>query len=691
MSNINRITGTPRAILISSSLGPITSFSPPISISVPSNTTIVGHRGTEYPGTLLPDNGHIRLVQITTEHIGATRTVALQYYSVRLSTAPIFKALSYTWGPSSRPNAIRGICLTDNLLSALVNLAECEPQLFWIDALCINQEDLDEKPHQIRMMRDIYGKAKDVCVWLGDPCTASIGLMRKICESKEALMLTAPGMEYTDAELKRLGLPGFRDPAWSFLMRFLANPYFRRVWVLQELVMARSATVACGRLRFPFVFLQLATNWLVEKDLTSIILSQAMLQSQDWQASPRTNLNANLLRISLGLKDRGDTMFLEELLGTSRYLYATEPRDKIIGVLGLVTPDDPCKAAVNIDYRKPIAEFYRDVTGTIINTHRSLKLLSLVTDRSTSKIPGLPSWVPDYSIDVDKTSYRWAHFTRPGPRIDVKWHPGTNELHFMGRAVDEVDFVAEETASLGNDVEDVLVAWFRAAARHKVADEWAWILSLAAEDGDVDKDAEAFWRTMLLDGVEYVSPAPASYREHFAAIVFEAYLQEKSEDMDFFLPLANMVLRCMYEIIKSNPDAERDGFLDTLIQLACAAHNESREFVLPDYVIPEKWIALNEEGKYSLEPKGDRLAFLAQMTRWGGARFFITKEGRLGKGPSQLRVGDKVAVVEGTEQVFLVRGEEEEGFMLVGECYVHGLMRMEEKGDAEGWRRMRIV
>ena len=87
-----------------------------------------------------------------------------------------YEALSYTWGPPGGNFSIKilahgeayRICIRANLDAALRHLrSSTEHKFFWIDALCINQQDDDEKSLQIQFMSEIYNQATDVCVWLG--------------------------------------------------------------------------------------------------------------------------------------------------------------------------------------------------------------------------------------------------------------------------------------------------------------------------------------------------------------------------------------------------------------------------------------------------------------------------------------------------------------------------------------------
>jgi hypothetical protein len=88
------------------------------------------------------------------------------------STKPIYKALSYTWGTAEGPKTIAldgmQVQVRENLWQALYHLRSEEHELMiWIDALCINQNDLQERGSQVSRMSAIYGIAKEVIVWLG--------------------------------------------------------------------------------------------------------------------------------------------------------------------------------------------------------------------------------------------------------------------------------------------------------------------------------------------------------------------------------------------------------------------------------------------------------------------------------------------------------------------------------------------
>jgi hypothetical protein len=92
---------------------------------------------------------------------------------INLNRAPAFEALSYVWGCSDSPQDIE--CnghlksVTPNLCVALRRLRLVDKeQVVWIDAICINQENLDERSRQVLLMQEIYTRALRVIIWLGE-------------------------------------------------------------------------------------------------------------------------------------------------------------------------------------------------------------------------------------------------------------------------------------------------------------------------------------------------------------------------------------------------------------------------------------------------------------------------------------------------------------------------------------------
>jgi hypothetical protein len=147
--------------------------------------------------------------------------------------SPNFTALSYRWGPKPFiPHTIllnkRRQPVQGNLYAALVALRKHGVTRLWIDALCINQNDLSEKEGQVKIMEEIYMKAKGVIIWLGDAQHDSDYIMRTISR------------EIDQDYVKKRFLVG--------LLAILSREWFTRTWIVQEVVLNRvEPLIACGQ------------------------------------------------------------------------------------------------------------------------------------------------------------------------------------------------------------------------------------------------------------------------------------------------------------------------------------------------------------------------------------------------------------------------------------------------------------
>lgn len=136
-----------------------------------------------------------------------------------------YEALSYVWGSESTPRYIfidgLTVSVTDNLYAALLHLRDHQlSRMLWVDAVCINQQDNQEKGYQIRLMPTIYSKASHVIVWLGkaaDHSDRALDTIRLAAEN------TSSGCESTT--------PWGKETNTTAVLMLLQRPWFRRVWV----------------------------------------------------------------------------------------------------------------------------------------------------------------------------------------------------------------------------------------------------------------------------------------------------------------------------------------------------------------------------------------------------------------------------------------------------------------------------
>ena len=154
-----------------------------------------------------------------------------------------FEALSYVWGDQTadlpihiheRQN-VSVLNVTKNLLAALKHLRFVDRERhFWVDAICINQDNRDELNKQVPMMSEIYSTATNVCVWLGE----------RDKTSNLAMQLIPKIRNLDDFEDNVNNNTTCRE--WSALMQLMRRPWFTRRWVVQEIALARRATLHCG-------------------------------------------------------------------------------------------------------------------------------------------------------------------------------------------------------------------------------------------------------------------------------------------------------------------------------------------------------------------------------------------------------------------------------------------------------------
>lgn len=173
-----------------------------------------------------------------------------------------YEALSYTWGSLEKPHTIeingQQMRITNNLSEALWYLRpEYEDRIMWIDAICINRNDIQERGHQVGRMASIYEQARQVIFWLG---TATVETDRAFDLMHEfelrVLNQCCVGWPLRDtrwqslwADAKMRASLRHNDIAAHAHTNFgplLNADWFNRVWIIQEVAKAQSARVACG-------------------------------------------------------------------------------------------------------------------------------------------------------------------------------------------------------------------------------------------------------------------------------------------------------------------------------------------------------------------------------------------------------------------------------------------------------------
>lgn len=356
--------------------------------------------------------------------------MSCRMHTYSLDKCPSYEALSYAWGDNSQKlriilnsgNENKSFYVTLNLYSALRNLRKRRTGqtvdrrlLIWIDALCIDQENLEERNDQVQRMKAIYQQAKRVVVYLGDydePVDSRLQFPNEIwgINSLEqgsyyltlaaitiALRLSSVNTVANDEEVfqmlaestheARHGNPLSNIHAWAHLSRLFNRSWFERLWIIQELGVSQEAIVLCGGIEVPWPAIEDAAAFILRPSPATPAAIQKFLPLMGAHRVTQVALNT----VSDIDKDNILTV-LRHTQGAS----CSDPRDKLYAILGVVEDAKD----VEIDYSKPVEAVYRDWAISRILRTNSLDILSACAD--SGKTAALPSWVPDLR-------WPWAH------------------------------------------------------------------------------------------------------------------------------------------------------------------------------------------------------------------------------------------------------------------------------------------
>ncbi len=375
------------------------------------------------------DHG-IRLLYLLPGSDGAPLSCSLRIVS--LSEPPVYEAISYTWGEAvfsaSIEYSLQGqLPITENLSAALLHLRLADRiRILWADAICINQQDLVERSHQVILLRDTFERAENVIVWLGEDAG----------DASEAFeTLRAIDSSSSDSHIFDLVTFG-RGKA---LRKLLGRSWFRRIWVVQELICARKATITCG---------SHAMDWERFLYLAAIVRRV----ENEW---PFEDLNVPAALFILFCmkyeryfrKQEGKTE-LKILLYSYRRCLASDPRDKVFALLGIAGGQDA--AAYTPDYSKDVLEVYRDLAIRLIIAEQNPDALVHCAYIVGSKSSLLPSWVPDWSHQLHAN---FSPLSSPGA------YSAATGTSFKGRVSEDLDELFLDGVIL-NKVEVLGSAWY---------------------------------------------------------------------------------------------------------------------------------------------------------------------------------------------------------------------------------------
>jgi hypothetical protein len=578
--------------------------------------------------------GCIRILHL---EAGANQApIRIRLSQVYLDSPPAYDALSYVWGPKESGFTItcdgRPKSVTRNLLNALpfLRLPDRE-RVLWVDALCIDQDNKEERNQQVGMMKDIYQNASQVLIWLGKESEADRVGIAMLNVFKLSIDINDEYQYHFDQNATDGIMPPVSSSAWTGLVKLFQRDWFSRVWVIQEVVKATKVSVLCG---------PKSVDWDLIVQVSRACQKIGYLGGYTIESAAHGTHSAHIIDF---LKSQGEEATMMKLLPLTRKYKATEGRDKVIALLGMAVDRDKFGPA---DCHLPYQEVFYNVARCSLSEMKSLDCLSSA-GLSTTRKPGLPTWIPDWTdsndnrfIIGDSPHFSAALTTTPNLQILPD-----KTLRIKGYAIGAILHVnhwtrkvEEENINPGLPAEELQVR-----LREKRALESCDRLIAGVFGPAIRVPVLTAGALQLLTGQAPSSPATIE--------------QQQREETLWRTLCCNLTVSG-----EKAPARYGEGFKLWRMIFGITDNNGQVNSRLGDRTAWERHQADAREYEHAYR----KYTF--------GRSLCITGRGRLGSVPCCSRAGDKICLFKGGRVPFIVRDIGNGYCQLVGECYMHGIM-----------------
>lgn len=381
----------------------------------------------------LPSRDHIRALELQAEKDeSAALSCHLRYVRIDDEDRLPYVALSYTWGSAEFSEAILVndtiAYITPNLAGALRRFRTMSCiRWIWVDAVCINQKDDEEKGHQIPLMSTIYRNASRVMIWLGD----RVDDVRSLQKIRRSFQRIRKQRFRTNS---MLSLEENIELSMSILL-IVHHPYFSRRWIIQELVANSAPFFCCGHIELPWQSLVAVIEFVLNSPHPSSS-NRSDLKSKSIDGASATDIGMDL-SASANLGDMINQLFsstrvkstlllwklwhsksipfidltrLERLVPTQilqllesfDHFECLDDRDRIYALIGAAEDFDKAEAGHEIDlrvnYSQSTDQTYIAFAEAMIRAGYLRQVLDSASDRQSFLNKKLPSWVPDWRV-----------------------------------------------------------------------------------------------------------------------------------------------------------------------------------------------------------------------------------------------------------------------------------------------------
>lgn len=377
-----------------------------------------------YPSSL--DSSHFRLIYLSeSENFSSPIHIRLEEYD--LNDHPEYETVSYVWGGENADSTLCKPIFVSRYWDAILTTSNCSALLrhlrrreisrvIWLDAICINQADNKEKPAQISRMGDIYSNCERVVAYLGEdlvsPPTSGRNFRSRIDFRKATLADPMRSDMDRSAEFHMT----CAKAAGMTQRKLFKRRYLTRIWIVQEILLSKSAMFPLG-----------SSDILCDREQARRLILR----------TDQENFSLSSVTKSLSL-----------LLKATSHCHASDPRDRVYGLLGLYKPQGSLHTLVS-GYSISWRDCWVGTAAYLLLVEKNLALLSHAV--GNTRPPHVPSWVPDIqnagSWLVDLTSIvngkeprpsKGSHRTKPvRTTASEKW-----KLEFVMHSVEEEELMS---------------------------------------------------------------------------------------------------------------------------------------------------------------------------------------------------------------------------------------------------------
>jgi hypothetical protein len=339
----------------------------------------------------LPLGAHIRILELQVGQSLDELSCEFKIICLDDSDHEEFTALSYAWDPPVAPDATikfpngQSLPLSRTLTHLFATLrGQGNRFKLWIDALCINQEDVSERASQVTIMGQVYSSAKQVLLWLGPSNPTSQVAFRFMDATRK--------LSWPDGWEEPLGEDWIRS--LEYVLAVLSRKWFRRVWVIQEVTLNKNVLMMCGTDSIGFDTFRQSVDaiWKFFDHWGSYGSDDPQIRGL-WAVTELISIRDEFL--SAGFVP------YETLFQAAFHFEATDQRDAVFAFRGIADKGRPVPEPNYMipigkepEYSISVLEVYRNASIALLCHGPSLDLLALAgTGRPRS--PRLPTWVPD--------------------------------------------------------------------------------------------------------------------------------------------------------------------------------------------------------------------------------------------------------------------------------------------------------